>query len=806
MPATWKTVRVFISSTFRDMHAERDHLIKVVFPRLRQWCQERRLHLVDIDLRWGVTKEQADNGAAIDICLKEIDGSRPFFVCILGNRYGWVPDKLPSEQMYVFKGLQASTHLSITHLEILHAAMQSIPTKEGKTEPVCQHAYFYFREPGCLPTPESLTGLSDAERKEYKETFFEQLPERERMLNDLKAEIRRRYSAQDHVYNYRGDWDAQAVNPEDELLKGRLTDLREFGERVEVDLVRGISEQFREHIANIGTASDPLANERSDHDAFIENRTQVHVPREDVERGLNKYFASDVNRPLVLSGPPGSGKSAILAHWVAENVNRDTWEMKAKNETFVIPRFIGASTSSVNLHRLLGNVCQELQRHFELTEEVEQGDTTGQGQKDVRPMEVPADPVQIQQKWPKFLEAAAKRGRVIIILDAINQLDRSADSMRLYWLPRELPKNIRIVVSALDPGEKSDPEYKPEKNSPLDWLSVMRRMKLDEVRVPELSNDERRKMIHAIPSVFCKTLDETQIDTLLKNRATSNPLFLFVALEELRVFGGFGKKGERLQKAIDGLPWLESRIENGVKLEPPSGAKEFATIDDALDALFGQILDRLQQESDRQARNVSPTLFRLLASARDGLSEGELSGVLARVMPEVDQQARDGEVQVALRQVRPYLVRKGVQQRLSELDNPPLDFDETAAADTITPPARQVVLVDFYHRSFWKAVQAKYLRSVKSRVQSHHDLATYFQDENQQPYFLETLESQRRRVKRLPPTPRPGNVRKVVELPYHVLEVAKLIDPESKHPETPEWEAVADLLTNWQFLEAKAEA
>lgn len=86
MTATWKNVRVFISSTFRDMHAERDHLVKVTFPQLRQWCEERRLHLVDIDLRWGVTKEQADNGAAIDICLHEIDGSRPFFVSILGER------------------------------------------------------------------------------------------------------------------------------------------------------------------------------------------------------------------------------------------------------------------------------------------------------------------------------------------------------------------------------------------------------------------------------------------------------------------------------------------------------------------------------------------------------------------------------------------------------------------------------------------------------------------------------------------------------------------------------------------------
>ncbi len=48
MSNTWKTVRVFISSTFRDMHAERDHLVKVVFPKLRHWCEDRKLHLVDI--------------------------------------------------------------------------------------------------------------------------------------------------------------------------------------------------------------------------------------------------------------------------------------------------------------------------------------------------------------------------------------------------------------------------------------------------------------------------------------------------------------------------------------------------------------------------------------------------------------------------------------------------------------------------------------------------------------------------------------------------------------------------------------
>ncbi|TFH54346.1 MAG: DUF4062 domain-containing protein [Methanothrix sp.] len=51
MPSTWNTIRIFISSTFRDMHAERDYLVKVVFPELRERCAKRHLNLIDVDLR-----------------------------------------------------------------------------------------------------------------------------------------------------------------------------------------------------------------------------------------------------------------------------------------------------------------------------------------------------------------------------------------------------------------------------------------------------------------------------------------------------------------------------------------------------------------------------------------------------------------------------------------------------------------------------------------------------------------------------------------------------------------------------------
>jgi hypothetical protein len=50
----WKTIPIFISSTFRDMHAERDRLNNVVFPELEDRLGERRCRLEPIDLRVGV--------------------------------------------------------------------------------------------------------------------------------------------------------------------------------------------------------------------------------------------------------------------------------------------------------------------------------------------------------------------------------------------------------------------------------------------------------------------------------------------------------------------------------------------------------------------------------------------------------------------------------------------------------------------------------------------------------------------------------------------------------------------------------
>ncbi|MCK5717610.1 MAG: DUF4062 domain-containing protein, partial [Thiomargarita sp.] len=57
-------VRLFISSTFRGMHEERKVLVKHIFPEIHRRCAERGIGFTEVDLRWGITSEEVDQGLA----------------------------------------------------------------------------------------------------------------------------------------------------------------------------------------------------------------------------------------------------------------------------------------------------------------------------------------------------------------------------------------------------------------------------------------------------------------------------------------------------------------------------------------------------------------------------------------------------------------------------------------------------------------------------------------------------------------------------------------------------------------------
>lgn len=109
----WKTLKVFVSSTFKDLEKERDRLAGI-FQKIQERIFAQRLHLIPYDLRW---KEQSDKDL-VHWCLKmvrEVD----YFIGIIGYRYGWRPP-------YNESGKENTERYSITEMEI-QQALQTIP-------------------------------------------------------------------------------------------------------------------------------------------------------------------------------------------------------------------------------------------------------------------------------------------------------------------------------------------------------------------------------------------------------------------------------------------------------------------------------------------------------------------------------------------------------------------------------------------------------------------------------------------------------------------------------------------------------
>lgn len=308
-PGGWREMRVFISSTFKDMHVERDHLVRFVFPRLREELLKRRIHFVDVDLRWGVTEDQD----AFEHCMDEIDRCRPRFICMLGGRYGWVPpprtvekgvmeDLLRGDGAAVLRalyepdetggswrlkqkpkakseaeewreragmavellraaGVEEAEH-SITASEVLHGALE----EKRLDQPT--YRYFYFREP-IVPEgiPEDVIGTYREPPGSFAESALERLKERIRAAEG-KIEITPGIfeTRPLPVRPYSCEWDSRA---------GRLTGLREFGEQVVRDILESADAELggREREAE----GDVFEEENAYAEEFVETRIERYV-------------------------------------------------------------------------------------------------------------------------------------------------------------------------------------------------------------------------------------------------------------------------------------------------------------------------------------------------------------------------------------------------------------------------------------------------------------------------------------------------------------------------------------------------
>ncbi|MDX6376214.1 MAG: hypothetical protein QOE98_517, partial [Gaiellaceae bacterium] len=301
-----RVLRVFISSTFRDMQGEREELVKRVFPEIRRRCEERGVVWGEVDLRWGVTDEQKAEDAVLPICLAEIERTRPYFIGMLGDRYGWVPDEIPRDLADREAWLTDDRGRSVTEMEILHGVLRS-PEMAG-------HAYFYLRDPAWTAS------LPEAERATYEEAATEG---RER-LADLKQRVR---ASGFPVRDY--------------------PDPRGIGQLVRADLL-----ELLDRLYPAAATPDALEGARIDQAAYASWLVANTIERRADLIAVD--VAVDADGPgVVVSGAQGGGVSTLLATYADERRAHHPDEL-------VIPYFVDAQRGEASERELLRYLARTL--------------------------------------------------------------------------------------------------------------------------------------------------------------------------------------------------------------------------------------------------------------------------------------------------------------------------------------------------------------------------------------------------------------------------------------------------------------
>lgn len=536
------------------MHAERDHLVKVVFPELRERLAKLNLYLVDVDLRWGVTEEEAEHGKVLQVCLDEVDRCRPFFIGILGERYGSVVDKTSEDTESTCLWLAEYEGHSLTALEIMYGVLRN--------PDMAQRSFFYFRD------SRFLSQVPENRRADYMAESSEAACK----LAALKDQIHA--SGRPVMEDYPCNWDDSI---------GCIVGLDAFGQRVLEDLYAAICAAYPAETQE----ADPLIIERQMHEAFAEERSRLCVGRVEHFNMLTRYVQGSDRRPIVITGESGCGKSAFLASWYRKHTTDHP-------NDFVLAYFIGASPDSTNHFRLLRQMCSELKRHFALREEIPQQDNK-------LPETLAVMIMSATHEKPQL-------GTIVVVLDALDQLQPLEAARSLSWLLDYMPERTRLVASTLEG----------------DCLDVLRRRGVEEIALPPLTYNEQKQIIQNLLGEWRRKLDAEQMAALLAHPGAANPLYLRVALEELRLFGKFEELNTRIRNLSSDLP-----------------------------ELFGQVLARLEEDHGREL--VSKT-FTMISCSRFGLSETELLQLLRR---EGEEQFPRALWARFYRSVKMYLAQRG---------------------------------------------------------------------------------------------------------------------------------------------------
>lgn len=486
----WNTKKIFISSTFNDMHAERDYIKTRVIPWINEDLKSYNTSIQVTDLRWGINTESLSESEqerkVLHVCLDTIMNTRPYFVTLLGDRYGWMPPKnnveLLKQQLGDIGEATLNSFdgpLSVTTMELLLGAIGM--------KSLLPHSFFFFRK------KDSYTSIPNDKLSVYCEkegtVAYNQLAK----LKERIKQFCNQNSSSDSIFEYSTRWDPE---------KEKMIDLDDFGKKLHDAILNDIINNEHKNEDN-----SSINEERKAMETFVAINSNNFYGRTQLIDKLKQFFLIRCDKSyihtekmgLILTGTSGSGKSYVFS-----KICRELIECADEHSLLVLYHVAGISSRSVYVNQMLYDFCRQISNL--LSVEFNETDTN------------------IKNVFKKLILKAQAHGLFPVVL--IDSLDSF------------LADQINDVINCISYGIPFLCTSLPiEKNL------IKKRKEIVEMSLDTFELEDAKSLINAILTSNVKELSEEHLELLLSkyddngNHAYSSPLWLSMTLSLLLELG-----------------------------------------------------------------------------------------------------------------------------------------------------------------------------------------------------------------------------------------------------------------------------
>ncbi|XP_043446249.1 NACHT domain- and WD repeat-containing protein 1 isoform X2 [Prionailurus bengalensis] len=572
------------------MDAEREALQSTAYPKVQNFCQKHGLMFEVVDLRWGIRNTEATEHMTTELCLEELDRCRktstgPAFVALLGDQYGPcpVPTLIEEEEWEALRAqLTSKPHdlelvaqhfrrdenaVPPTYLLQAPGTSEACGPEEATLTSVLRSGAQEARRLGLITQEQwhryhwsvieweidrGLLSLTDGDRgatiflREIQDLnkhiledcalkMVDRLPDgcldtdAQNLLRGLKGRIA---DVQPGVLRaHHLPWSRDLVNPKN---KAHARYLKELGEQ----FVARASHQVLEHLRELEAGRQELAwlyQEIRHHLGLSAEANRTFCGRQELLAQLGQRLQqsdSHPHSPLVLFGPPGIGKTALMCK-LAEQMPG-----LLGRKTVTVLRLLGASQMSSDARGLLQSICAQVCLAYGLP---------------LPPAQVLEAHARVVHFFHTLLHTVSCRNfeSLVILLDSMDDVDSICRARRVPWLPPKCPPRIHLILSACSGRQGILDTVRQTLTDPEAYWEVK-----------PLSGNQGQEMIQLLLAASRRTLSPGQRELLWASLPEcGHPGRLRLAFEEARKWASFTIPAPLASTAKEAMHQLCARLE-----------------------------------------------------------------------------------------------------------------------------------------------------------------------------------------------------------------------------------------------------